>query len=444
MSVCLRFAPSPTGLLHVGNARMALINWLYAQQNKGQFVLRIDDTDQERSTQAFEDQIKQDLMWLGLTYNISVRQSERFHLYRAAQQTLIDQGRLYPCYETQEELVFKRKRQLARGEPPRYDRAGRTLTQQQQNDFEQQGRRPHWRFQMEDTDIQWDDLLRGPVRFHGSDLSDPVLIREDGVPLYLMPSVVDDLDLGITHVLRGEDHVSNTAIHIQLMAALRNPSHTTAPTQFGHFSLLMDAEGRGLSKRLGSLSLASLREAGMLPISICSLLSALGTSRAIEPHTSLDTLIEAFDASTFSRNPPKFDPDDLKALNTKVIHVLAYEDLAQYQKNSLSPQAWDFIRENIHQLSDIQTWEKILYGDITPVVESEDQEYIQLALDCMPQEPWDNTTLGHMDKRPEGKNKPKRQKPVHALKAGHHGTASRTRNENPFALFRTEPRAQAL
>ena len=255
MSVSVRFAPSPTGLLHVGNIRLALVNWLYARKSGGSFLLRLDDTDDERSTPEFAAAIEADLTWLGLVWNDRLRQSDRLARYREAAESLKAAGRLYPCYETAEELGLKRKSLLARGLPPLYDRAALKLSDADRARLEAEGRRPHWRFRLESTPVAWEDLVRGPARFDGATLSDPVLVREDGRPLYTLSSVVDDIDTAISHVIRGEDHVANTAVQIQLIEALGG-----AVPAFAHLPLLTDAAGQGLSKRLGSLSIASLRE----------------------------------------------------------------------------------------------------------------------------------------------------------------------------------------
>ncbi|MEJ1996137.1 MAG: glutamate--tRNA ligase, partial [Limibacillus sp.] len=301
----LRFAPSPTGRLHVGNARVALINWLYARQNGGAFLLRMDDTDEERSTAEFAEAIERDLTWLGLAWDAFARQSERTERYDLAAQSLKASGRLYPCYETADELSLKRKAQLSAGRPPLYDRAALNLSEEKRRAYEAEGRRPHWRFKLEHAAIDWDDLVRGPQHFEGDKLSDPVLIREDGRPLYTLSSVVDDAELGVTHVLRGEDHVANTAVQVQLFEALG----AEVPT-FGHLPLLTDAEGKGLSKRLGSLSLEALRAEGLEPMTLNAYLAALGTSEHAEPALDLAELVARFDLSRYGRAAPKFDPAD--------------------------------------------------------------------------------------------------------------------------------------
>jgi glutamyl-tRNA synthetase len=383
--VRVRFAPSPTGLLHIGNARAALINWLFAQKNKGSFMLRIDDTDLERSEERFEKAIYEDLAWLGLTHDVFAKQSERFPRYVEIMQALVASGRLYPCYETPEELDFKRKRSLAKGQPPIYDRTSLTLTEGQKKAFEAQGRKPHWRFKLNPTPIQWHDMVRGPVEFHGASLSDPVLIRADGAYLYTLCSVVDDLDFNITHIIRGEDHVTNTAVQIQLFEAIHgSPVNMT----FGHTTLLMDAKGHALSKRLGSLSLGTMKEQGIEPMAINSLLARLGTSLPIEPFLSLTQLAETFDLGTFSRTPPHFDENDLVLLTHKVLSLTPYEQVAH--RVNVSENVWNIIRGNIETLKDVEKWQEILQGTIS--IMPQDITYMTAAKDLLPNGPFTEET----------------------------------------------------
>jgi glutamyl-tRNA synthetase len=324
MTTTVRFAPSPTGRIHIGNARTAILNWLFARKANGTFILRYDDTDLERSTQEFADGIATDLDWLGLSPDKVFRQSERFALYDAAAEKLKADGRLYACYETAEELEYKRKRQLARGLPPVYDRAGLNLSDDERAKLEAEGRTPHWRFKLDQREIVWNDLVRGETRIDTSSLSDPVLIRGDGSYLYTLPSVVDDIDMGITHVIRGEDHVTNAAVQVELFEALGG----TAPG-FAHHSLLVGADGKGLSKRLGSLSIAAMREDGLEAMAVVSHGALIGTSEAIEPHTGMDTLLDAFDLSKLSRAPGRFDMAELENLNARIVHELDYADVRE-------------------------------------------------------------------------------------------------------------------
>jgi glutamyl-tRNA synthetase len=396
MMIRVRFAPSPTGLLHIGNARAALINWLFARhyQLQGQqasFLLRLDDTDLERSKEEYANAIIEDLNWLGMTHDQFAKQSDRFDRYDAMRDFLIQQSRLYPCYETPEELEFKRKRQLGRGEPPIYDRAALKLTEAEKQAFEKEGRKPHWRFKLEPKIVAWHDLVRGASEFHGDRLSDPVLVRADGAYLYTLTSVVDDIDFEISHIIRGEDHVTNTAVQIQLFEALgRNPNSI----QFGHTTLLLDAQGGPLSKRLGSLSLRSLRELDLEPMAINSLIARLGTSLPVEARLTLDELAQEFDLSTFSRTPPRFDPKDLDTLNQKLLHHMPF-DLVQERLKALgypqiTQEVWQVIHGNITRFSEIAEWVEICFGTITPVIE--DKEYIEIARQHLPPTPWSNQT----------------------------------------------------
>ena len=367
----VRFAPSPTGLLHVGNARMALVNWLHARALNGRFILRLDDTDVERSTAEFADAIGQDLKWLGLEWDQLEKQSDRFDRYREAFDKLRDMDRLYACYETPEELTFKRKRQLSAGKPPIYDRAGLTLTDQQRQDYEADGRKPHWRFKLNHSDIDWHDLVRGDVHFNGAHLSDPVLVRGDGSYLYMMPSAVDDIDMAVTDVIRGEDHVANTAVQIQLFEAL----DATPPT-FAHVPLLTDIGGKGLSKRLGSLTVASLREDG------------------IEPRRNLADLVRDFEISHTGRGTPKFDPDQLRAINAGVLHALDHADvssrLAELNLEGANEKFWEAVRPNLTSFSEVVLWHRVCFGTIDPAIE--DQGFITAAAELLPSDPWDQTT----------------------------------------------------
>lgn len=390
MSTKVRFAPSPTGFLHVGNARTALITWLFARKTGGHFLLRIDDSDLERSKIEFEKDIEESLIWLGLPWDEKTNQKDRTSYYAKKIEQLKADGYLYACYETQDELALKRKTQLSRGQPPIYDRASLSLTEAQKKAHEDQGRKPHWRFKLNHTPIIWNDLIRGEVKFSGMDLSDPVVIREDGNPLYHLCSVIDDVDYAITHIVRGEDHVSNTATHIQMFEAMG-----AKPPQFAHLSLISDAEGGKLSKRLGSLSIKDIREIEKLePMSIISLLARLGTSDSIEPFTSIDPLIESFDFSKFSRATPKFDPDELLRLNAKIIHKTPFEDvnvrLAHMGLADLDEEFWTIVRANLEKLDDIKEWWHVAKGPVEPMIE--DPEFITTAAALLPQTPWSRNT----------------------------------------------------
>ncbi len=387
----VRFAPSPTGRLHVGNARIALLNWLWARQQGGTFLLRLDDTDAERSTEDFALGIEEDLRWLGLAWDAFARQSDRTERYDAAVARLKAAGRLYPCYETAEELELKRKLQLKSGRPPIYDRAALRLTQDERTTLEAEGHAPHWRFKLESAPIAWDDAVQGAKRFDGENLSDPVLLRADGRPLYTLSSVVDDIELGVTHVLRGEDHVANTAVQVQLFEALGG----AAPV-FAHLPLLTDAQGQGLSKRLGALSLKALREDSLEPMTINSYLAKLGTPDPIVPRHSLDALIAEFDLSRFGRAAPKFDPAELEHLNARLLHEMPYEAVRPWLEarglTAVTPALWEAVRGNLSRREEVGLWLQVVQGPIRP--EIEDADFCAQAADLLPPEPWDSHTWG--------------------------------------------------
>jgi len=388
MTVIVRFAPSPTGLLHVGNVRTALMNWLFARVHDGQFMLRLDDTDVERSTEEFAHGIVHDLDWLGLHRDLSARQSERFDRYEEAVEKLKSDGRLYPCFETGDELDLKRKLQRTRGLPPVYDRGALKLSDSDKDALKAEGRTPHWRFKLSGDPVRWRDLIRGDVVIETSNVSDPILIRQDGSYLYTLPSVVDDIDYAISHVIRGEDHVTNSAAQIEIFEALR-----AAPPHFGHHPLLTGAGGEALSKRLGSLSIASFREAGIEPMALNSFLAKMGTSDPIEPFLSLDDLITEFSLSKLNRAPAKFDPKDLQALNAKLLHELPFEAVAE-RLNDLGvgggEPLWQAVRANIGRLSEARDWWAIVAGEVTPVVE--DAAWAAKAAALLPEGACDDQT----------------------------------------------------
>ena len=382
----LRFAPSPTGRLHVGNAYIALANWLYARRHGGSFLLRLDDTDRERSTEAFAAGIEADLLWLGLVWNEKVSQSGRLPRYDLAVMRLKAAGLLYPCYESPEELALKRKLQLQRGEPPIYDRAALAMTEPERLKFVAAGRRPHWRFKLSGGVSRWDDLVRGPQQIDEASQSDPVLVRADGTYLYSLTSVVDDIEFGITHVVRGADHVTNTGAQIELFRGLGAP-----PPAFGHLPLLTDASGAGLSKRIGSLSLADLREQGIEPLALASYLSRLGAG-AVEPRASLDAIAADFDLASFHGGAPRFDPAELAALNARLLHQLPYAAVAQRLSAEANEPLWLVLRGNIRRLADVEGWIAVCRGRILPRIE--DPALTTQATDLLPQEPWDTSTWG--------------------------------------------------
>ncbi len=354
MSVVTRFAPSPTGRLHVGNIRTALHNFLFARKNGGTFLLRIDDTDRERSTDEFDLAIRDDLKWLGLTPDKLVRQSERFEVYEREFRRLKDAGRVYACYETPEELELRRKVLLGRGLPPVYERKPADAPVPE-------GRAPHWRFRLDlGSPIVWNDLIRGEQKFDPKLLSDPIVRREDGSWLYLLPSVIDDIGLGATHVVRGEDHVSNSAAQIQMFEAL-----AAKPPAFAHEALLVAAEGK-LSKRLGAYGVPHLRDEGVEPMALLDVLARIGTSRPVEPIGSLDELAREFDFSTFGRAPAHFDPHEVALVNAKLLHQLDFECVADRLPAGASEQDWLLLRPNLVRLSDFDSWFAVVHGEIEP------------------------------------------------------------------------------
>ena len=387
MSIRTRFAPSPTGLLHVGNARAALFCFLFAKKHGGQFVLRLDDTDTERSTQHFADAIRVDLDWLGLAWDETARQSDRFDRYDAVFETLVAQGHVYACYETPDELERKRKRQLSRGKPPVYDRASLGLSADEKASLEAEGRKPHWRFKLSGNQVGWHDLVRGEQKIDTSSVSDPVIRRADGTWLYTLPSVVDDLDMKISHVIRGEDHVTNTAAQVELIAALGG----TMP-EFAHFSLMLGADGSGLSKRLGSLSLADLRDSGLEPISLNAHIARLGTADPVVPAQTLLEIIDGFDMARLGRAPARFDPEDVTRLNARILHETPYAAVAERLAKIGAPaQAdfWEAMRGNIEKFADMQNIMVLINGPITPVVDAEDGDFIAQARALLPDAPLD-------------------------------------------------------
>jgi glutamyl-tRNA synthetase len=387
MTVTVRFAPSPTGYLHVGNMRLAIINWLFARREGGRFMLRMDDTDPERSEQIYRDSIQQDLAWMDLDWDQYERQSDRLWAYEAAAEILKKSGRLYPAYETPEELGAKRKAQLARGVPPLYDRAALSLTNEQRAALEAAGRKPHWRFKIDTAaTIAWDDLIHGPISFEAAQLSDPVLIREDGRPLYSFSSVADDIEFGVTHIVRGDDHITNTAGQIQIFEALGGKLPV-----FAHLPLLIDAEGTKLSKRLGTLSIATLRDdEGIEPLTLAVYLSRMGTSDPIEPLDDLVTLIHEFEFKRFSVSSPRFDQEELKRLNARMLHNMAFEQvearLAVLGLIGVTAKFWEAVRANLGCLRDAVAWWDVVNGPIQPVIENE--PLLKQALDLLPGGDW--------------------------------------------------------
>ncbi|GAA0305424.1 glutamate--tRNA ligase [Sphingomonas oligophenolica] len=371
MTILTRFAPSPTGQLHVGNIRTALHNWLWAQQAGGRFVLRIDDTDAERSEERFVDAIRADLAWLGLNPDGEERQSARFALYEARFAALREAGHVYPAYETAQELDLKRKIAAGRGLPPVYDRAALALGDAERAAFEAEGRSPHWRFKLDHAaPIEWDDLIRGHQRFDPATMSDPVIRRADGSWLYMLPSAIDDAEMGVTHVVRGEDHVSNTALQLQMFAALGSP-----PPAFAHEALLVGSEGK-LSKRLGSVGVESFREAGIEPEAVRALLARIGTSLPVEPLIDTATLIETFDFGRFGRAPARFDEAELAALNARIIHQLDFDRVAPQLPAGMGRAGWEAVRPNLSTLAEAADWWQVIEGPIDADIDPADRNFL--------------------------------------------------------------------
>ncbi|HEX3672975.1 MAG TPA: glutamate--tRNA ligase [Rhizomicrobium sp.] len=384
----VRFAPSPTGLLHVGNARTAMLNYLFARKHGGKFFLRIDDTDTERSKPEYEAAILEDLRWLGMGHDLFARQIERADAHARAAEALKASGRLYPAYETADELDRRRKRQVAMHKPPVYDRAALKLTVEDRAKLESEGRKPHWRFQLSQARVTWRDLVRGEVEIDTAHLSDPVLIREDGRFLYTLPSVVDDIDFAVTHIVRGEDHVTNTAAQIEIFEALG----ATVPA-FAHFPLLVGAGGEALSKRIGSLSLREIRESGIEPLALASYLAKTGTSDPIELKPSLDVLASEFDFGKIGRAPAHFDPVELDGLNAKLLHGLPFDAVANHLIALGIPAGaafWEAVKANVSKLSDAAGLWTLVDGPVTPVIE--DAAFAAKAAALLPPEPWDEAT----------------------------------------------------
>jgi glutamyl-tRNA synthetase len=404
MTTTVRFAPSPTGMIHIGNARTALFNWLFAMNSGGRFVQRFDDTDVARSRQEYADAILTDLEWLGIRPDAVEYQSKRFAIYDEAVSRLKAAGLLYPCFETAEELERRRKIRLTRRLPPVYGREALKLGADAIAAFEAEGRKPHWRFLLpnfqsdpfapERTEVHWDDVVRGPQTVDLASMSDPVLVREDGTYLYTLPSVADDIAMGITHVIRGDDHVTNTGAQIALFKALG-----AQPPAFGHHNLLTTSTGEGLSKRTGALSIAGLREAGIEPMAVASLAVLIGTSESVEPVASMVALAEKFDPQATSKSAAKFDPAEVGALNRALIHQMDFADVADRLKafgieGERAEPFWMAVRGNLETVAEAADWWRIVVegpeqGEAMP---EEDRTFASAAFDLLPPEPWDRAT----------------------------------------------------
>lgn len=387
-----RFAPSPTGHIHVGNLRTALMNYLIARKTGGTFILRLDDTDRERSKQEYADGIQRDLEWLGLTWDRLERQSDRLDRYAEAADQLRGAGRLYEVFETPTELDLKRKKQLNMGKPPVYDRAGLNLTDEDRARLRAEGREGYWRFRLDQERIEWPDGIIGDVSIDAASVSDPVLIRADGQVLYTFASSVDDVDMGVTDIVRGADHVTNTATQIQIIKALGG-----TPPRFAHHSLLTGPQGEELSKRLGTLSLRDLREKGVAPEALLSLMARLGSNQPVQLRMSLDELAEGFDLSQFGASPTKFDAEDLWPLTRERNQHLPYEAVRERiaalgVPDDIAERFWSVARQNITRLDDLGEWWTLMRDGAEPVIAPEDAEFVAQALAMLPPRPWTETT----------------------------------------------------
>ena len=404
MTVTVRFAPSPTGYIHIGNTRAALLNWLYAQKNAGDFVLRYDDTDIERSKDEYARAIAADLDWLGIKPARVEYQSKRFDIYDRAVAQLKQAGLLYACYETSEELERRRKLRLARRLPPVYGREALKLTDAEKATFEAEGRKPHWRFllpnfasdpfETQRTEVHWDDLVRGPQKVDLASMSDPILVREDGTYLYTLPSVVDDVDMGISHIIRGDDHVTNTGAQIAIFRALG-----AEPPAFGHFNSLTTTTGEGLSKRSGSLSVGSLRENGYEPMAVASLAVLIGSSENVVAAPDMAALAEHFDLASISKSSAKFDPADLDALNRDLLHHMPFDKAAPRLtalgiSGDKAEPFWMVVRGNLDRFNDVKQWWTVIEEGLPeqPELSDEDREFVRQAFTLLPPAPWDGQT----------------------------------------------------
>lgn len=394
-----RFAPSPTGYIHLGNVRTAVYNALLARKEQGSFILRLDDTDVERSKKEYADAILEDLTWLGLGYDSVVKQSDRKQFYLDYSQELKRKGLLYPCYETPQELEISRQLQLKRGLPPIYSRKSLKLTEKEKRQFEQEGRTPHWRFKLSNEHVSWNDLIKQTISIDCSSLSDPILIREDGTFLYTFTSVVDDMDMGITHIIRGEDHVTNTSVQIQLFKALG-----AELPKFGHHNLLATIDGKGLSKRDNDYSIRDLRTQGYEPMALVSLAYYSGTAFAINVCKNFNTMIDELDFTKISSSAAKFSKEQIRCLNADLVRSYTYDEvrerLSEFDSNKEKVESfWDVFRDNIEKLADLEVWWKRIYGEQDWPIEEKDVKLGSIASKCLPEEPWDQNTWSLWVKR---------------------------------------------
>jgi len=384
-----RFAPSPTGLLHIGNARSALINWAYIKKIGGEFILRIDDTDLARSKTEYENFIKENLTWLGINWSKTFNQSNRLDLYNKIFLELKNKKRIYPCFETEEELSLKRKSLLSAGKPPIYDRSGLHLDDNQIKEHMNQGKKPHWRFKLDYEMIEWEDLIKGKISFNSRNMSDPILIRENGSFLYHLPSVVDDIEEKITHIIRGEDHINNTAFHIQLFKSLDNKV-----PEFGHHPFLTDEKGKGFGKRLGSASIEDLKNEGFESITLANYLLSIGTSQNLTKELDINKIIEKFDINNLATSSPKYSINELKILNKEILQIYNFSNVKEkFTKNNydnISENFWIFVKNNINFFNESFEWIKIINSD--EIFQKNKDEYLDIAANLLPDDPFNIET----------------------------------------------------
>ncbi|MCE2993187.1 MAG: glutamate--tRNA ligase [Candidatus Jidaibacter sp.] len=417
MTVITRFAPSPTGYLHVGNIRTALVNWLFARKNNGKFILRIDDTDMTRSKPEYTKAIMEDLTWLGLTWDAIYYQSERMDLYEDSKKELINSKRLYPCFESPEELEIKKKVMLNKNLPPIYDRASLNLSDDEVQDNIAEGNHAHYRFKLNDEMITWEDGIRGSIHFDPKNISDPVLVRADGTMTYMIATVIDDIKLGITDIIRGEDHITNSAVHVQMFKAFgANPPH------LNHLSLIKSTSGE-ISKRLGGFDIRSLRAAGIHPMAINSFLMKLGSSDPIEYRKTLDDLVADFDISKYGKASTNYDIAELERINTKLVHNLSYYEAKSYLSSKIDETFWERVKHNLSRVNEAEEWWNICCDEIEPQIQ--DLQFTSSVAKLLPEGSWDENTWNtwiHAIKHETGKSGKELFMPIrHALTALEHG-----------------------
>lgn len=385
MSVICRFAPSPTGFLHVGNIRAAIINYLFAIKNAGKFLLRFDDTDLKRTKQEYKDMIIKDLSWLNINYDQLISQNDRLDIYQQIKDKLIKEGKLYECFESDEELKFQRKAQIASGMRPIYDRSALNLTQEQREDYQKQNIKPYYRFLIDEKDVIWEDKIKGQIKFSGRHFSDPVLVRADGSPTYTFCSVIDDIEFGITDIIRGEDHITNTAVQIKIFEAL-----DAKIPNFSHLALIKANEGK-ISKRIGGFDIKTLREQNFEPMSIISLLSQIGTSNDVRSFNNINELVTEFSLDKFSKSATKYNLEELTHLNEKILQKSDFSYILARLKDmnyefEIDEDFWLKIRANINDLTEIKLWWEICQTKIRNKNDQNDHDFLKMAANLLPED----------------------------------------------------------